>query len=243
MADPRAGARRPALALALAAALLPLAALPSVTQARPAAKAGKKSPKGAGKCVPQKAQGFLIRGNYMRHGSVMQGALARTLRYRVEQYGRVEGVGTAEQNPHLASRFSTATTFFGLPLNVHEKMAPALGCVEEEITRTCSKHPYRAQAVSGFRDHNSYRGGEVTNHLFGLAIDIDPERNPCCHCVEPWPDNPACQGDKKTPYERMAMPKCWVDAFEKYGFYWLGRDVLQDTMHFEFLGRPDRIRR
>jgi hypothetical protein len=39
----------------------------------------------------------------------------------------------------------------------------------------------------------------------------------------------------------MAMPECWVHAFERYGFYWLGHDVLRDTMHFEFLGDPDRI--
>ena len=39
----------------------------------------------------------------------------------------------------------------------------------------------------------------------------------------------------------MAMPECWVHAFERFGFYWLGHDVLQDTMHFEFLGDPDRI--
>jgi len=34
------------------------------------------------------------------------------------------------------------------------------------------------------------------------------------------------------------MPYCWVEVFESYGFYWLGRDKLQDTMHFEFLGDP-----
>ena len=39
----------------------------------------------------------------------------------------------------------------------------------------------------------------------------------------------------------MAMPECWVHAFEKYGFYWLGNDQLQDTMHFEFLADPERI--
>jgi hypothetical protein len=41
---------------------------------------------------------------------------------------------------------------------------------------------------------------------------------------------------------RTALTRCWVDAFERYGFYWLGRDaILRDTMHFEFLGDPDRI--
>lgn len=39
------------------------------------------------------------------------------------------------------------------------------------------------------------------------------------------------------------MPRCWVSAFERFGFYWLGRDALEDTMHFEFLGDPDRILR
>jgi hypothetical protein len=39
----------------------------------------------------------------------------------------------------------------------------------------------------------------------------------------------------------MAMPECWVHAFERFGFYWLGHDVLKDTMHFEFLGDPDKI--
>jgi hypothetical protein len=32
-----------------------------------------------------------------------------------------------------------------------------------------------------------------------------------------------------------------VDTFERFGFYWLGNDVLEDTMHFEFLGDPDKI--
>jgi hypothetical protein len=39
----------------------------------------------------------------------------------------------------------------------------------------------------------------------------------------------------------MAMPRCWVSAFEKFGFYWLGHDELADTMHFEFLGDPRKI--
>jgi hypothetical protein len=82
----------------------------------------------------------------------------------------------------------------------------------------------------------------VSNHLFGIAIDIDPDRNPCCGCVGAWPDHPACKGSVSTVYERTALPRCWVHAFERYGFYWLGRDrELRDTMHFEFLADPDRI--
>jgi hypothetical protein len=32
-----------------------------------------------------------------------------------------------------------------------------------------------------------------------------------------------------------------VRQFERFGWYWLGRDTLQDTMHFEFLGDPTQI--
>jgi len=61
--------------------------------------------------------------------------------------------------------------------------------------------------------------------------------------VKPWNEAPACKRPAKTEYDRMAMPECWVHAFERFGFYWLGHDVLRDTMHFEFLGDPDRVLR
>ena len=81
----------------------------------------------------------------------------------------------------------------------------------------------------------------MTNHIYGIAIDVDPDINTCCGCVPPWNDAPRCKRPAKTEYDRMVMPECWVHAFERYGFYWLGHDVLRDTMHFEFLGDPERI--
>ena len=43
-------------------------------------------------------------------------------------------------------------------------------------------------------------------------------------------------------FERTALPMCWINAFERYGFYWLGRDPqLRDTMHFEYLADPDEL--
>jgi hypothetical protein len=124
---------------------------------------------------------------------------------------------------------------------MHRKVVPALACVEEEIMRSCSLHPYRPHALAGIRYRNTYRGGEVTNHAYGIAIDIDPGQNSCCGCVPPWNDAPACKRPAKTEYDRMSMPECWVHAFERYGFYWLGHDKLRDTMHFEFLGDPDKV--
>ena len=124
---------------------------------------------------------------------------------------------------------------------MHRKVVPALQCVEQEIKLACADHPYTARALAGVRFKNTYRGGEVTNHIYGIAIDIDPAINTCCGCVKPWSTSPLCRRPAKSEYDRMMMPECWVHAFERFGFYWLGHDVLRDTMHFEFLGDPNHI--
>ncbi len=189
-------------------------------------------------CNEQSPQDFLVRRNFLRGG---QEALKRAIQYRTDTYGYFKGFGHAGADAQAPSAYVVATTFMSLPVKMHRKVVPALQCVEDEIKRACAEHPYTPQALAGIRYRNTYRGGEVTNHIFGIAIDVDPARNTCCGCVKPWSDVPACTRPSKTEYDRMAMPECWVHAFERYGFYWLGHDVLRDTMHFEFLGDPDRI--
>lgn len=205
----------------------------------PLAKSGLGPPR----CKPQKAKEFLKRPHFVKKGRLDGHGNVKALRYRVERYGRVEGVPYAELNSTDAHTQAIGVRFFGLPVSVHRAIEPALRCVEKRIRATCQRRGerYVPRALGGFREHNTYRGGEVSNHLFGIAIDIDPERNPCCGCVEPWPQHPACQRDVDVS-ERSALPKCWIEGFERYGFYWLGRDPqLRDTMHFEFLGDPERV--
>jgi len=194
-------------------------------------------------CRLQHPQLFLERRHFVRHGQLLDGRFKRALAYRVKHYGSVPGIGLDKLNPMSAISQAENTTFMGLPIRVHKKIVPALRCVERRIKKVCrSRHNrYTPHAVGGFRTRNTYHHGEVSNHLFGIAVDIDPSRNPCCHCVKPWPDNPICKKDAKSVYDKTSLPRCWVHAFERYGFYWLGRDELQDTMHFEFLGNPDRI--
>jgi hypothetical protein len=189
-------------------------------------------------CNEQAPQDFLIRSNFLKGG---REALERAIQYRTETYGHFKGFGRAGANALPPSAYFVSTTFMDLPVKMHRKVVPALKCVEEEIKRGCTEHRYVPQALGGIRSRNTYRGGEVTNHIYGIAIDIDPSINTCCGCVPPWNDAPACKRPAKTEYDRMAMPECWVHAFERYGFYWLGHDRLRDTMHFEFLADPDRI--
>jgi hypothetical protein len=197
-------------------------------------------------CKPQKAKEFLKRSSFVKHGALDGHGNDRALRFRVDHYGRIEGQPFEERNPEKARTQAKTTRFFGLPLSVHRAIEQPLRCVERRIRASCrrGKDVYQPHAVGGFRDTNTYRGGEVSNHLFGIAIDIDPEKNPCCGCVQPWPDHPACQAKGASIFERTALPMCWIDAFERYGFYWLGRDPqLRDTMDFEYLADPDEVTR
>ena len=197
-------------------------------------------------CVRQSAQQFLIDAHL--HDRALSDTkaysewvtrLQRSIRYRTEQYGYYSGFGSRAWNPRPLAHQMRVAKFAGLSVVLHERVIPALRCVEQVIERDCRETPYRPRSLGGARQTNTYFGGDVSNHVYGIALDIDPLDNPCCNCVEPWRSNPKCRG-KKSDWERMAMPQCWVSAFEQYGFYWLGHDELKDTMHFEFLGDPSK---
>ncbi len=211
---------------------LPPAEAPPAEPAPTEAPAAAAAPAG---CAEQAAQAFLMRRSYTPLGN-HAAEHARALAYRAEHYGAPpgrppEGLPAAREN-------AVATTFFGVGVNLNRKIVPVLRCVEEKIAAECGSG-YKPHALSGIRYKNTFRGGEVSNHLFGIALDVDAMLNPCCGCVEPFRSNPRCKRKVSAPEERMAMPYCWVRVFERYGFYWLGHDTLADTMHFEFLGDPD----
>jgi hypothetical protein len=221
----------------------PIVSVPSTAASVPA----EAVPPPSSSCAPQLAQAFLIDAHL--HNSAMTTAeahsewwsrLQRSIRYRTEQYGYYPGFGARAWNPRPLANQLRVVKFAGVSVLLHERVIPALQCVEQAIERDCRGVPYHPRSLGGARQTNTYFGGDVSNHVYGIALDIDPNDNPCCNCVEPWRSNPKCRG-KKPDWQRMAMPKCWVGAFEEYGFYWLGHDELKDTMHFEFLGDPSKI--
>jgi hypothetical protein len=198
-------------------------------------------------CSEQVAQPFLVRGSWFPKGNdadtVKAGRkmLEDAIKYRTQQYGYFEGFGNAKWNAHAPKHFAKGTSFMGMSVQVHEKIIPALKCVEAALKASGAGDEYKPRAMGGMRFHNTYKGVEVSNHVYGIAVDIEPDKNTCCGCVKPWNEHPLCKKKVKSVFERMVMPKSWVDTFERFGFYWLGHDVLVDTMHFEFLGEPDKI--
>lgn len=220
---------------------LPLA--PLVAQVTP-----PEAPENVPACNEQDPQDFLIRRNYLpRRGMSREERIQaqenfrRSLAYRTENYGHFEGFGDPRLNDHSPQHYAERTEVFGLPVRLNRRIIPAVRCAEAEVARTCGHVPYRPVRLSGIRNRNTYHSHEVSNHVYGIALDIDPHLNTCCGCTARWREHPLCQRNVDSIFERMSMPECWVEAFEKYGFYWLGHDTLQDTMHFEFLGDPERI--
>lgn len=214
----------------------------------PEALAKEKASKGAKStfeygCRVQAPQKFLERRSFLQKGVLDLKKQAAAVRYLTDHYGQLDDDAATQKSSRGALGQAKTVRFMGLPISIHAKIAPALACVEKRIAKTCTgASRYTPRAVGGFRSSNTYRGVEVSNHLFGVAIDIDPDRNPCCGCVDPWPSNPVCKNTGSV-YERTALPKCWIRSFARFGFDWLGHDTLEDTMHFEFLGDPGRIKK
>jgi len=199
-------------------------------------------------CNPQPAQAQLMRDSYMPPPGASPEEIERhkqvhiaTVEYRSRRYGFLEGHGKPWWNEHPPQHYARKTTFFGVPLVMNARVAVALACVEQHIKQECSDTPYAVRLLSGMRLRESYGDGEISNHRFGTAIDINPDENPCCGCAPPLSEWPICKRPAQSPFDRAKIPRCWVESFERYGFYWLGRDEMQDTMHFEFLGDPDKI--
>lgn len=237
------------------AAIVPAAASPAASSTPDASLAASSTPDASqppvsdSRCNEQEAQGFLkaahFDSNYAlgeEHRRQWAGVLNAAVRYRTEQYGYVEGYGSRAWNNRTPLEQGQTVRFFGVPVTIHARIAPALACVEAAIRARCATAPYQPGVLSGLRRRNTYLNGEISNHVYGIAIDIDPMRNPCCGCIGSWRENERCR-NHKTKFERMDMPKCWISEFERFGFYWLGHDHIEDTMHFEFLADPNRILR
>jgi hypothetical protein len=232
--------------MSIGSAVLALAVCLGLGRAQPTPP--EPPPAEVAECNEQEPQDFLIRGNYIREARLSreenrarQEVHEKAIRYRTEQYGFFSGFGKAAWNPRTPREHGERIRVFNRPVLLNERIVPAVRCAEREVQRTCGHVPYQPVRLSGMRFENTYHSGEVSNHVYGIALDVDPHLNTCCGCIAKWRAHPLCQKRVTTIFERMAMPECWVHAFEKYGFYWLGHDRLQDTMHFEFLGRPERI--
>ncbi|MEI9940981.1 MAG: hypothetical protein WDO69_27505 [Pseudomonadota bacterium] len=89
--------------------------------------------------------------------------MQRSIRYRTEQYGYYSGFGLRAGNPRPLANQMRVATVADLHVVLHERVIPALHCVEQAIERDCPGVPYRPQSLGGTRQNNTYLGGDVSN--------------------------------------------------------------------------------
>lgn len=130
------------------------------------------------------------------------------------------------------SREQVHTSFLGMPVRVHRKIAAALERVANRLRaaldQDASLKPFLQHLSGGFAERNIAGTDRPSAHAFGIAIDLDKSMS------DYW------RWQKKGPHRwRNRIPKAIVDAFEAEGFIWGGRWYHYDTMHFEY--RPELL--
>ena len=102
--------------------------------------------------------------------------------FRTKNYGYFPGFGDKELNPNNPAHYSQWIEFMGKRVRLNQLVIHPLKCAERAVTKHCRKckedpdypnecevkkkwFPYKPRVVSGLRHRNTYRGGEVSNHV------------------------------------------------------------------------------
>jgi len=158
----------------------------------------------------------------------------------VERYpgpGPIQPVTTVDSDPgriRVESLFRAAypkkglerVTFFGHPIQVHQKAAPSLARVAARLLAVAEQPQVKlflATLGGGYNDRMIAGTQRRSAHAFGLAIDLNPK--------------PSHYWRWEKGGWKNAVPQSIVDAFEAEGWAWGGRWYHFDTMHFEY--RPE----
>ena len=118
--------------------------------------------------------------------------------------------------------------------------------VEKQIIQSAEKDPEVKAYIDNlyilysFQTKKVIGSQNVSNHSYGLAIDLVPRSYHRKHVYWKW----SAVLDKKWPQislnRRWSPPQGVIDAFERNGFVWGGKWSHFDMIHFEY--RPEIIR-
>jgi hypothetical protein len=141
--------------------------------------------------------------------------------YSISPKAKGWGSGWPQDRSHDMARVRADRS--GTAVNVNKRIARLVDLLLDETER----RGYRlVQSQTGGYNNRPIRGTrKPSNHSWGLAVDLNWQRNP---------EN--FHGVVKTDFP-IWLPKLWG----RYGFAWGGnyRGNHKDPMHLEFMGSPD----
>jgi hypothetical protein len=139
----------------------------------------------------------------------------------------------------------TTVSFLGLPVRVHQLVAPALSAVAEELGRLREADPQLRDFLAALKGLAGYNWRPIDGtrsrsyHSYGIAVDLVPRSYGGRHVYWRW-SMEHNEDWYAIPYARRWMvPEAAVRAFEAHGFVWGGKWLFFDTIHFEY--RPELL--
>lgn len=134
----------------------------------------------------------------------------------------ITGCQNSSQIANLVGKVgSNLTTYnlFGSNVTVNQKITPFLDNVQKQVND--AKTGYTFDDIQTYNNRSKRGGGGKSLHSYGIAIDINPSRNPAT-------GSGVVQTD---------IPQKIIDIFRQNGFIWGGEWVGErDAMHFEWYG-------
>lgn len=117
-----------------------------------------------------------------------------------------------------------STSTYVTKMSCHKLVADKFKAIFSEILEVYGLEEIKRLQIDDFGGCFNYRlmrgGSELSVHSWGLAIDLDPDRN-------------LLKETSKTARFARAEYKKMIDIFYKHGFESLGREKNYDWMHFQ----------
>lgn len=144
----------------------------------------------------------------------------------IAKYGKPNQTGTYLVNLKLPFPMKLAwdKAVIVKTIRCHKLVADKLIAVFTEILQVYGLPKIQELGIDLFGGCFNFRqmrgGSDWSRHAWGIAVDLDPERN---------------QLKETSATARFARPeyKAMIDIFYKHGFVSLGREKNYDWMHFE----------